>query len=298
MEPKGLWPWDLVVTCGVLAVAAYVMGSMSHSEEKPQVQTTERPDVARDAEVDRLRVEQENNLREAAAQFQKLTLELQTLEASRKLEKQALEEQQTALQRKLLDAEAKLRSEEEAYNSLEEKLRETKDKMRDLEQDYNALKRRFEEELSSLRIGFQNAASSGPSPRVLAQRMRSGDVRSPREARVEEWRRRFQRGQEARDAYHAWLEKEREGDFLWATSLVHLEDGGRIDWPTLLLEPGFLSYRNQAELAVRTRNLKQLNTAASGALHLLERRAKEYGQSTESYLAAKRFLNVLKDLAI
>lgn len=52
MEPRGLWPWDIVAICGVLVVAAYVVGSTSHSEEAPQIQSEEKPDWTRDAEID------------------------------------------------------------------------------------------------------------------------------------------------------------------------------------------------------------------------------------------------------
>ena len=297
MEPRGLWPWEIAVICGVLVVAAYVMGSTSKSEAQSQNHAEEKPS-SRDEEVERLRKAQDNHLRESAAQMQKLTLELQTLEASRTLEKQSLQAQQAETRQELLETKAKLRSEEEARESLEETLRDAKEKMRDLERDYKALERRFEEELPALRAGFQRVSYDQPSLRVMAQRSGSADLLSPREARIQEWRRRFQRGQEARDAFNAWLEKERESDFLWANSRMGLEDGSAIDWPLLLTEPGFVSFRHQAERAVQNRDLNQLEKASNGALILLESRAREHGRSTESYLSAKRFLNVLRQLAI
>jgi hypothetical protein len=120
---------------------------------------------------------------------------------------------------------------------------------------------------------------------------------TPREARVAEWRRRFQRSQEARDAYNAWLEERRESDFVWATSRLNI-DNGTVDWPDVLTGQAFVSYRSQVELAIRRGDVKQLSTAAEGALVLLDHRAKEYGRSADAYLAAKRFLTVVKDLSL
>jgi hypothetical protein len=256
------------------------------------------PTSTRDEENQRLRREHEIRFQEAREELQKLNLQIQTLEAQGKLEKQASEQERADLEKDLRDTRDTLRREEESRESLEEKFKYTTDRLRDLEQEYKARERRFEEELSNLRENYQVAAPAGPSPRVALGSQGFRERLTPREARVQEWRRRFQRGQEARDAYNAWLAKERESDFLWATSLVHLEDGGTIEWPSLLLESGFVSYRSQAELAVRTRDLPKLCTAADGALVVLTRQARSHGRETEAYISAKRFLNVLRQMQL
>lgn len=296
MEPRGLWPWEIVVICGVLVVAAYAIGSSSHSEEKPEVPAEAKPNPARDEEFKRLQREQNIDRQETAAQIQELTLKLQTAEASRTLEKQSFQEQQSDLEEKLRDAKADLRSEQDARESLEENLRDSNDQLRDLEQDYKDLKRRFEEETNSLRANFQNVSHAAQSSRVAAYPLGYSGTLSPREARVAEWRSRFQSGQEARDAYNAWLEERRESDFAWATSRLNIEDG-TVDWPELLTGPAFVSHRSQLELAVRTGDVNKLSTAADGALVLLKSRARQHGRSAEAYLSAKRFLSVVKDLS-
>lgn len=298
MEHRGLWPWEILVICGVLVVAAYAIGLTSQSESKPQLPPEAEPNSAHNEALEQLRRRQEDHLRQTAAAMQEWTLKLQTAEAGRSLEKQTFQTQQTDLQEQLRDAKADLRSEQESRESLEEKLKESKDKQRDLEQDYKALERRFEEEMSSVRASVQNVTHTQPSGRVAAYPMGYSSMLSPREARIEEWRQKFQRSQAARDAYNAWLEDERKREFQWAASRLNLENGGAVDWPVPLQGPAFVAHRGQVELAIRTGDLKKLSQAADEAQNLLESRAREFGKTTDAYISAKRFLGILRQMEI
>jgi hypothetical protein len=298
MEPRGLWPWEIVVICGVLVAGAYALGSTSQSEDKPPIQAELKRDAATDEELEQLRRELENERLKTAVQLHEQTMKFQTAEAGWSWERQSLQDRQDDVHEKLRDANANLQIEENARKSLDEQLQDSKDQLRDLKEDYADLSRRFEEEMSSLRASMKSENDDNPSPRVQAYPMGHSGMPTPREARVEEWRRRFQRGQEARDAYNAWLQEEREGDFLSATSRIDIENGGNVDWPEPLLGPAFAPYRRQIELAVKTGDLEMLNAAADGALVLLENRAKQFGRSLEGYIAAKRFLTVVKSLSL
>jgi hypothetical protein len=298
LEPSGRWPWDAVAICGILVAAAYAIGSTSPSQDKPQALPELKRDAAMDEEIDRLKREQEEEHRRMAAQTQEAALRLQAEIATREIERRSFQERQADLEGQLRDTAGALQLEREARKSQEEKLRDSIEEQRELEREYKDLKRRFEEEMSSLRASIPSATYEKPSPRVQAYPMGRSAMQTPREARIEEWRRRFQRGQEARDAYNAWLEAERESDFLSAASRIDIENGGKVDWPELLLGPAFASHRSQIELAVRTGDLKMLNAAADGALVLLENRARQFGRSMEGYIAAKRFLTVVKGLSL
>jgi hypothetical protein len=292
---------DILVVGVILVALAFAIG-FHLAGPGDSSKAIEVPPVSRaELELDRLRKEAEAELRQHQNQLQKLSLELQAQEASRKLEQQGASHLTGELRQQVREAQADLRSEVAARESLERLHQDALGQLKRLTRDHQDLEQRLNAEILQLR-GMLSSGNPPPSSRVLAQTISytmpsAMSSSAAKEARLQEWRRRFERGQVARDILNENLAKQRAEDLVWAADRLDVE-GGTIDWPSLLLEPAFGPIRFQAEAGVRHRDLRQLSRAAADGIDVLEGQSRDHGLSMDRYLSAKRFLNALKNTSI